>query len=206
MHLGFALTALAATVALPGATALPFSNWGNRLSSVSSSLGFKNIRSAQTCADPSLARTIVQGFSSLLTSHVIDFHYVFVNLNTAQGSQEAVLWSYQGAIFKAWPTQQSFTVPLFRLAKGVGIDYVFMVGPDAQTPPVLSGFVPDGGAIVAWVYDTPVCGSVPLMSAVFANQTDHYYTTDPDEHAGLLSDGNWSDGGIVAYVLPLTTS
>lgn len=83
-----------------------------------------------------------------------------------------------------------------------GTDYVFMVGPGAQTPPILSGFQTDASDIVAWVYDTPVCGSVPLMSAVLASSTDHYYTTDPNEHSDLLGLG-WGDGGVVAFVLPL---
>lgn len=140
-----------------------------------------------------------------MTAHALSFHHVFVHLDTAQGPGEAELWSIQGAVFRAWPAQQEFTFPLFRLAQGPGSDYVFLVGQDAQTPPILSGFEPDSSAIVAWVYQTPVCGSVPLMSAVFVDQTDHYYTTDPDEYTGLLVDG-WSDGGVVAFVLPLTTS
>jgi hypothetical protein len=77
-----------------------------------------------------------------------------------------------------------------------------MVGADAQTPPVVGGFSTSG--LVAWVYDTAVCDSVPLMSAVLAAQSDHYYTTDPDEHAALLAAG-WTDGGVVAFVLPLPT-
>jgi hypothetical protein len=130
---------------------------------------------------------------------------VFVHLDTVQGPGEAELWSIQGAVFKAWPTQQEFNFPLFRLAQCPGSDYAFLVGQDAQTLPSLSGFEPDGSAIMAWVYQTAVCGSVPLMSTIFADQTNHYYTTDSDEHTGLLADG-WSDGGAVAYVLPLSTS
>jgi len=142
---------------------------------------------------------------SSVTAHVMNFHYAFVVSNTIVGPGEAPLLSMQGAVFKGWPTQQPFTVPLFRMTTPTGTDFVFMVGPDSQTPPVVSGFSTNAASIIAWVYDTPVCGSVPLMSAVQAAQTDHYYTIDPDEHAGLLANG-WSDSGVVAFVLPLPTS
>jgi hypothetical protein len=92
-------------------------------------------------------------------------------------------------------------VPLFRLGTSDGQEYIYTVGPVAQTPPSIPGFSTDVG-IVAWVYDTPVCGSVPLLSTVYAAQTDHYYTTSQDAHSGLVSAG-WGDSGIVAYVLPL---
>jgi hypothetical protein len=106
----------------------------------------------------------------------------------------------QGPVFKAWTTQQNFTVPLFRLATSGGLEQVFMTGIDAQTPPVLNGF--SAIDISAWVFNQSACGTVPLMSAGLASQTDHYYTTDPDEHSGLIADG-WKDGGVVAFVLPL---
>lgn len=41
------------------------------------------------------------------------------------------------------------------------------------------------------------------MSAVLASETDHNYTTDSDEHAGLLANG-WTGGGVVAFVLPVS--
>lgn len=75
-----------------------------------------------------------------------------------------------------------------------------MIGEDAQTPPVVSGF--ENAGLIAWVYDTAVCGSVPLMSVSLPAKTDHYWTTDAAEHAGLLNEG-WTDSGVVAFVLPL---
>ncbi|KAF5313841.1 hypothetical protein D9619_013070 [Psilocybe cf. subviscida] len=155
-------------------------------------------RSASTCADPSLATTIFQAYSGTNTAHIMDVRYRLVNADSIQNAAPA-LWTFQGAVFKGWRTQQPFTVPLFTLISSDNSDSVFIIGADAQTPPVVSGFTP--GAIVAWVYDTAVCDSVPLMSAVLAAKTDHYYTTDPDDHAGLLSAG-WTDGGVAAFVLP----
>lgn len=130
----------------------------------------------------------------------MDLHYALVDNDSVQPSAPPLL-VFQGAVFKGWPTQQPFTTPLFRLGAPNNNDFVFLLGADAQTPPVVSGFGSTGVLIVAWVYNTSVCDSVPLLSAVRAASTDHYYTTDPDEHTGLLSRG-WKDGGVVAFVLP----
>ncbi|KAF5314939.1 hypothetical protein D9619_007533 [Psilocybe cf. subviscida] len=171
------------------------------ISSAVHSIQDMSTRSANTCADPSLSKTFFEGYDGLNTAHLMDLHYSLVNVDSVQASAPPLV-IFQGAVFKAWPTQQPFTVPLFRLGAANNNDFVFMVGADAQTPPIVSGFGATGTPIIAWVYNTAVCGSVPLMSAVLAKQTDHYYTTDPDEHAGLLSLG-WTDGGVVAFVLPL---
>jgi hypothetical protein len=165
---------------------------------------YQSLRSddATACPDPSLARTVFQGFCGNRTVHVIAFHHIIVNANTIQGPGPAFV-TFQGPVFNAWPSQQLSTVPLFRLSTPGGLDQLFMVGKDAQTPPFMDGF--SALDISAWVFNSSVCGSVPLMSAILSAQTDHYYTTDPDEHSGLLADG-WTDGGVVAFVLPLPTS
>ncbi|KAF5327928.1 hypothetical protein D9619_003909 [Psilocybe cf. subviscida] len=129
------------------------------------------------------------------------FSLGFVNVDSNESTGPA-FWSFQGPVGKAWPTQQEFTVPLFRLTTPTNSDYIFVIGADAQTPPTVKGFSAVAADLVAWVYDTAVCDSVPLMSAVLAAKSDHYYTTDSDEHAALLAAG-WTDGGVVAFVLPL---
>lgn len=80
-----------------------------------------------------------------------------------------------------------------------------MIGPDSKTAPIVSGFNTDV-EVIAWVYNTPVCGSVPLLSLTYAPLTDHYYTTDADEHAGMIAGAGWTDTGVIAYVLPLQIS
>lgn len=84
------------------------------------------------------------------------------------------------------------------------MEYIFRTGVDAQTPPVVSGFNTDVG-VIAWVYDSQVCGSIPLMSTGLATASDHYYTINTFEHDSLISDG-WADNGVVAFVLPLYDS
>lgn len=139
---------------------------------------------------------VYQSYFSPTTAHALDYHFIWVSTNSKQPQQ----WGLQGPAFKAWRTQQPQTVPLFRLNQANGNDYVVAIGADAQTPPVISGFPVT--ILLGWVFNTPDCGGVPLMSLVLPGASDHYYTTDPDERDGLVA-SSWTDGGIVAYVVPV---
>lgn len=142
---------------------------------------------------------VYQAYSGATTAHTLGSHFSWVNVDSKQGTGP-VLWTLQGPAFKVWPTQQPLTVPLFRLNPPTGADYIVVVGADAQTPPVISGFTIT--FLLGWVFNTPDCGGVPLMSLVLPSATDHYYTTDPVERDGLLAD-SWTDGGVIAYVVPV---
>lgn len=133
--------------------------------------------------------------------HFLNFLFTFVHVDTFLGT---AFWPLQGDAFRAWATQQPYTVLLFRLGMSNLEENVFVTRSDAKTPPVITGFNPDVTA-VARVYNAQVCGSVPLMSAVYEPLTDHCYTMDFNKHADLLSLG-WADSGVVAFVLPLWCS
>ncbi|KAF5314983.1 hypothetical protein D9619_007558 [Psilocybe cf. subviscida] len=158
----------------------------------------KSSRSIDTCADPSITQTVFQAFGASITEHVLNYRHFFEN-GITRGS--AGLTDLEPA-FRAWPTQQNFTVPLFQLGTPDRTQFIYRTGTDAQTPPVVSGFNTQV-ALLGWVYDSQVCGSVPLMSAVLPSFTDHYYTTNSFEHDSLVSSDGWTDGGVVAFVLPL---
>lgn len=130
--------------------------------------------------------------------HGLNFLFAFENFNTATNDTS---FTDIHPAFRAWPTQQDFTVPLFQLETADASQVIYRIGVDANTPPVVSGF-DSFVALIGWVYGSQVCGSVPLMSAVQARFTDHYFTTNQFEHDGLITDG-WTDGGVVAFVIPL---
>jgi hypothetical protein len=163
--------------------------------------------SARTCADASLARVIYQGYSSTSASHVMNFLYAFVHDSTVLGPvTTGPQWTLQGATFKAWASQQPSTLPLYRLGTTTGSDYIFALGtvdPLTQVPsaPTVTGYNNNIG-LTAWVYDSAICGSVPLLSAEYTLESDHFYTTDADEHAGLIANG-WTNAGVIGHVLPL---
>lgn len=83
-------------------------------------------------------------------------------------------------------------------------DYNFLPAVNGSAP-TASGFSIQG--IAGYVYSTQICGSVPLLSAVNAAASDHWWTTNQNDHADLLASGTgWVDGGVAFYVLPLGMS
>lgn len=134
--------------------------------------------------------------------HNLNLRNEFKNGNLRNG---AIIWEDIQPAFRAWPTHQPFTSPIFQLGSTDGSAYIFVIGADAQTPPVISGFSTNV-AVIAWVYSSQVCGSVPLMSAVLATSMDHYYTISAFEHDRLVSPDGWADNVVVAFVLPLYSS
>ena len=151
-------------------------------------------RSADTCADPSLTGVYVVGFDPNHTWHDYGPRWAFVN-NALNGFD----WKLQGPAFLAWPNAQEFTVPFYELIKENPDELIFVTSPTGA-PPVVDGFTLQG--IIGYVYETQVCGSVPLSVAFQEAATDRYYTTSASEHASLVANG-WVDEGIAAFVLPI---
>lgn len=101
------------------------------------------VRSTETCADPSLAEIIFESFRPDWTIHVLSHRWAYEDSNTRS---KAIIWGDIHPEFRAWPTQQNFTVPLFQMASTDGTQYIYRLGTDAQTPPVVSGF-PTAGVL-----------------------------------------------------------
>jgi len=77
---------------------------------------------------------------------------------------------------------------------------VFLISSTNELP-VAAGFQ-FGTEIVAYVYPTQVCGSIPLYVVFHDVLGDHWYTTVASERDDFVESG-WLDSGIAAYVLPL---
>lgn len=142
-----------------------------------------------------------QSFQPSRLVHVLNYLPSFENSNTVG---QTIFWGDLQPAFKAWPAQQNFTVPLFQLCTSSLAQCIYKIGADANTPPVVSGFNADV-FLLGWVYDSQVCGSVPLLSVVLSALTDHYFTTNPFYHDTLIADG-WADSGVIAFVIPLNDS
>ncbi|PPQ66417.1 hypothetical protein CVT26_011286 [Gymnopilus dilepis] len=153
------------------------------------------IRSKDTCADTSLATTFMQVFYQKGITHALGPRAYTINGITKEGATTD--WEFQGDIFVAWNTEQEFTVPLYRFDLGVAQDYMY------TTATAVPGYTL--GIIIGYVYETQVCGSVPLLGAFNQAETDHYYTTAPNEHSQLIAISGWTDVGVAGYVLPLGT-
>ncbi|KAF5315462.1 hypothetical protein D9619_007592 [Psilocybe cf. subviscida] len=197
-----ALLSLVLITLLQCCSALPRPNSGSDVVTTGSKANQNFIRSDTTCGDPSTAIVISQAFQTGPIIHLLSVPYAFDTVNTMNG---AATWVSIRDLFRGWATQQPSTLPLWQLGSSNRQEYIYKIGQDATTKPVVSGF-PNDIVIIAWVFPTQVCGSVPLFGAVYPSKTDHIYTTDEDQHAGLISPAwGWSESGVIAYVLPLTS-
>lgn len=97
----------------------------------------KFARAADTCADPTLAHTIYQSFIPQRAFHGLDFG---PTCETSDSGNRVLICADRQPKFLAWPTQQNFTVPLFKLSTANGAQVIYRTGTDAQTPPTVSGF------------------------------------------------------------------
>lgn len=152
-----------------------------------------------TCADTSLTQTVIQAFRTDTFVHCLNYRQAFASSNAVN---RLLKYANQLPAFRGWTTQQDSTVPLFQLGTADRKQYIYRIGTDARTPPTVSGFNTDV-YLVAWVYNAPVCGSVPLYSVFLPGYGDRYTTINPYERNTLITVNGWADDGIVAYVLPL---
>ena len=107
----------------------------------------------------------------------------------------------QGPMARVFPGPSNFTVPVYRLSSGTLLDWMFVVSTNGAVPSA-SGYNVDG--IVAYVYATQICGSVPLYSVFSASLGDHWYTTNINGRNRMIALG-YVNSGIMGYVLPLGT-
>ncbi|PPQ81563.1 hypothetical protein CVT25_013406 [Psilocybe cyanescens] len=162
-------------------------------------MGCLQRRAEDTCGDPSLAVIFVEGFSRTLTAHNVNFLADFVNADTINTG--TVDYEIQGEIFRAWKTPQINTVPLFRMGSDTLASDIILATSTTTDPPTVPGF-PVNFGLIAYVYTTQICSSVPLYQLSLPARTDHWVTTDSSERDALVNFG-WTDEGIVSYVLPL---
>ncbi|PPQ70679.1 hypothetical protein CVT26_014618 [Gymnopilus dilepis] len=153
---------------------------------------------ATQCGDPNIATTFFEGFKPSVWSNAPDTIADDVNLST--GGDE---WDLQPASFRAWTTAgQPNTVPLYWFYNLDSHAYLYLTS-DTTSPPKPSGYF--GAAnLIAYVYSKPICDSVPLYCV--SKPSDYWYTTNLAEHNNFISQYGWTDCGVAAYVLPVTST
>lgn len=87
-------------------------------------------------------------------------------------------------------------VPLHRCLMSYG-KHFYTTAPNCEgvTPGTEEGHV-------GYISTVPQCGAVPLFRSFNPGSNDHFYTTDPGEHARATHGGGWNDEGITGYVWP----
>ncbi|KIJ46797.1 hypothetical protein M422DRAFT_249532 [Sphaerobolus stellatus SS14] len=165
---------------------------------------FTQTRATDTCGDPCEAIPYVNYFfidwtDSFLVNTGHFAHY-------ATHSEDVTNMGVKAYMFT---TQQPGTVPLFSFVRS-GVDRMFLLAlADGSAPPAPAGYVADNSVqtnnTAGYVYPSQICGSIPLYHLFSADIVDHLYTTDQVEKEALLSFNNYTDQGIIAYVLPPCT-
>lgn len=143
--------------------------------------------------------TYYEAYNPSFQVHGLNTRTQFIVLNAVDNQD----WHIMAPSFKAWAMPgQPGTFPLFGLFDQTLTDFLYVVATDGSTPQV-TGYANKG--IIAYVYPTQVCGSVPLYGASLpsTSNSDHWYTTDLAEKNLLVNVSGWADTGILAYVLPL---
>lgn len=85
-------------------------------------------------------------------------------------------------------------VPLHRCLMSYGKHfYTTAPGCEGVTPGTEEG-------TLGYLSPTPRCGAVPLFRSYNPSSQDHFYTTDPAEHARATHGGGWNDEGVTGYV------
>ncbi|KAF9481919.1 hypothetical protein BDN70DRAFT_930460 [Pholiota conissans] len=154
--------------------------------------------SSDTCADPSLVVPFVQGFNTVQDAYALASVAGYTAGITRSPTSG---WIYQGEAFLGWPTPQNFTFPFYRFFNPTTTDYISTTSTDGSAPSI-PGFTLQG--TLGYAYTSSVCSSVPLLGAFNQAAGSHYYTTDPNVHTDLLSQGGWTNVNSGVFVLPLS--
>ena len=111
-------------------------------------------------------------------------------------------FQYAGPGAYIFEARQPGTITLYQ-AQNTGVDYMFVLETNGTIPPLPPGY--QQGPVTGYVYPTQICGSVPLYHLYNPQVVDHFYTIDEAEKQDVILWGNYTDQGILAYVLPLST-
>lgn len=56
--------------------------------------------------------------------------------------------------------------------------------------------------VAGYAYSSQECGATPIFRLHSDANTDHFYTTDPQERQQVLQGTDYTDQGIDGYILP----
>ncbi|KAJ6454864.1 hypothetical protein C8R45DRAFT_1037388 [Mycena sanguinolenta] len=112
-------------------------------------------------------------------------------------------FTFLGVSARVFPTQETSTMPLYLVylvQNGDISDHLYTMSETERDLALEIGYR-DGG-ITAYIYPTPICGSIPYYRLYDSAATEHFYTVSEAEQQSHLAAAAWSDEGIVGYVLP----
>ena len=109
-------------------------------------------------------------------------------------------YTSEGDAAQVLPSPAPNTVPLYRLVITGGGDHTYTTSAAERDSFVEHGYTYEG--ITAYVYPSNLCGTVPLFRMNNPQVRDHFYTTNAAERDNMITQHNYVDEGIAAFVNP----
>lgn len=102
-------------------------------------------------------------------------------------------YAFEGDATFLWATQESNTVPMYRMFNQNVTDHFYTIDENETTEALSQGYIFDiTSHIAGYVYPYSICGASPIYRLYSASQSDHFYTQDYAEASsaqGYLIEG-----------------
>ncbi|KAJ7467996.1 hypothetical protein FB451DRAFT_1257708 [Mycena latifolia] len=157
------------------------------------------IRTSETCGDPTNALPFYRGYDSAVVDHFYTTDVALVNAVVTTYPLQLVA----GLIFV---TQEESTVPFYRLYSKAAKDNFYTMSTTERDNALNNGYVSTPNNPVTYIYPTQICGSVPLYRLYNSVGKDNFYTTSESERLDFIANQGYTDIEIAGYVLPLAAN
>ncbi|KAJ7675612.1 hypothetical protein DFH06DRAFT_1169987 [Mycena polygramma] len=176
--------------------ALILSALGATMGSAVNSSSEANIRSTETCGDPTLTVPFYRIYASSSTDHVYTTLTTNVDADILNGG--VVLQTVAALVFS---TPEVSTVPFYRLYSSSTSDHFYTISTTDRDNAVKNGFAVQNESI--YIYPTQICGSVPLYRLFSSKAQDNFYTVSESERLEFIDSQGYADVEIAGYVFPV---
>ncbi|KAJ7026374.1 hypothetical protein C8F04DRAFT_109870 [Mycena alexandri] len=156
------------------------------------------IRSPQTCGDPTDALPFYRLYDPTIIDHVYTTNLAVVNADVPSHT-------FQGVAALVFGTQEESTVPFYRLVNRAAAVNFYTISETERADALQNGYTAPPNNPVTYIYPTQICGSVPFYRLYDEVNTDNFYTTSESERLEFIANG-YTDIEIAGYVLPVTST
>ncbi|EED80865.1 predicted protein [Postia placenta Mad-698-R] len=152
-----------------------------------------------SCANPVHSIPLLTAYNPAQTDN-------YYSINPTDMEEQVLLYGYQsrGNAGGAFTSQVGATVPLHHLfyySSATGNDNFYTTNATERDVFIAQKGYTDRG-IAAYVYETQICGSVPLFRSFNPVVVDHFYTNNLTEDRLVSTTKNYVQEGIQCYVVP----
>ncbi|KAJ7719722.1 hypothetical protein B0H16DRAFT_1432655 [Mycena metata] len=154
------------------------------------------IRSSQTCGDPTLVVPLYRGYVAATSDHFYTTSIANLNADTLTKGTGLL----EGVAALVFVTQEESTVRFYHLYSSTALAHFYTTSTTERDDAISKGYVLQSELI--YIYPTQICGSIPLFRLVSSTGKDYFYTTSESEVQDFISDG-YTEQGAAGYVFPV---